>query len=114
MARLTPAAPATASRAMSCQGAGLKRSGLRKLRTRAARFSPGRARCRAGTQHADLEATLLPGGPIEGIAGVQDLLSLNQRGCKVGIELLEGAVIDQEDDRLGVAQRVLERQEGCR
>src|SRR5207244_11181372 len=74
VARVTPPAPATASSAVSCQGAGLKRSG--RLRTRRLRVSP---RLQSDAEDADLEAARAPRRPIECIARVEDALVADER-----------------------------------
>src|SRR5258708_18817727 len=112
MANAMPMAPATASRAMSCQPDGLKRSG--PLRTGALGL-PFRAR-RAGSrsQYRDFESARLPAGAIQRIARVEHPLAADQGGYQVYVELLERAMVDQQHDRFGVAQRLLERQQGRR
>src|SRR3979411_266580 len=100
MARAMPAAPATASRAMSCQPDGLKRSG--PLRTGALSLPASASRSSSGSEHSDFESARPPAGGIQRIARVEDPLATDQRRHEVDIQLLKGTVVDQKHDGFGV------------
>src|SRR5207248_7115222 len=65
-------------------------------------------------ERADLEASGPPCLPIDGIARVEEALVSDERGSKVHVEVLEGAMVDEQYHRVGIAQCLLDGQHGRR
>ena len=64
-------------------------------------------------ERADLEAGGPPCLPIDGIARVEETPVPDERGGEVHIEVLEGTMVDEQNHRVGVSQRLLDRQHGA-
>src|SRR5215203_1716712 len=92
VASATAAAPASASRAMSCHQVGLKRSAW-LLRTCWNR----RGSIRRAQDHRAKTASA-PGGVIERVTRIEQLLLADEGRDEIDIQLLEGTMIDQQCD----------------
>ena len=102
IARVTPAAPAAASSAASCHADGLNLMG---------RLGTGAHPRRCGSaQDAHFEAVRLPDAAVNGVARIKDALSTDQARDQVEVQRLERAMFDQQHDRLGIQQSLLDGQ----
>src|SRR5205085_1622236 len=65
-------------------------------------------------QDADLEASSLPYLAVDGVARVEEASVSDERGGEVHVQVLEGAMVNEQNHRVGVAQCLLDGQNGRR